>query len=221
MTGPARREYHDRLVALEDDLLRVGDAWRAQLARAVQILVAGHVELADLLVTADDNLDAAARRIRDEAVELVALQSPVASDLRRLSATLLISTALERVGELAVNVARSASPSDPGEDHPLVAQVAELGGHVDRLLAASLQHLARRRDAVAELVAADASIDRLRAGLHHRLADAARERPELVEWAMRIALVASWLERSGDLAVEVGRQAAYIVTGAATSRSGR
>lgn len=221
MTGPARREYHDRLVALEDDVLRVGDAWRLQLAHAVDVLVSGHVERVEALVADDDALDVAARAIRDEAVALVALQSPVASDLRRLSATLLVSTALERIGELAVNVARSSSTSDPGLEDPLVAQIAQLGTQVDRLLASALQHLARRRDAVAELVADDAAIDRLRAGLHERLVDAAQDRPERIAWAIRLALVASWLERSGDLGVEVGRQAAYIATGAATSRSGR
>ena len=209
----ARREYRDRLVALEDALLRAGDGYRVLLGRAMTALLAADVSAAHDVVLADDALDELAAYVRDEALELVALQSPVAGELRLLSAVLHIDLLLERVGELAVNLARSASADDPDESDPLVRQLAEMGEYVDRLLTRALEHLARRRRDVSELEALDDDLDRLRRTLHEDLVRTAVEQPRRTEWAIRTALAASWLERAGDLAVGVARQVRFLVTG--------
>lgn len=209
----ARREYRDRLVALEDSLLRAGDGYRAQLGHAVELVLAGDNDGADEVLRTDNALDALAAYVRDEAIELVALQSPVAGELRLLSAVLHIDMIVERIGELAVNLARSANATDPDVSDPLMRQLGEMGSQVDRLIARALESFARRRPAVDDLIRLDDEVNGLRYGLHDRLVEVAQSDGKRVEWSLRMALVASWLERGGDLAVGIARQVRYVVTG--------
>ena len=213
-----RREYRDRLVALEDALLRAGDGYRGQLAKAVEAVVTGDAESAPAVVSTDNALDGLAAYVRDEAIELVALQSPVAGELRLLSAILHIDMMVERIGELAVNLARAAHPGDPDMSEPCVRQFCEMGAHVDRLVTRSLENFARRQPDITELVALDDEIDRARHRLHGDLVHRADDGSQPVEWAMRMALAVSWLERAGDQGVSVARQVRYIVTGEALVR---
>lgn len=216
----ARREYRDRLVALEDSLLRAGDGYRDELGRAVGLVLAGEPAGIEDIITTDDALDGLAAYVRDEAIELVALQSPVAGDLRLLSAILHVDVNVERIGELAVNLARSASVHDPAPSDPLMAQFGELGSQVHRLVGRALENFARKRADLDDLVALDDEIDRLRHVLHARVVDVAKTDPDRVDWAIRMALAVTWLERAGDLAVGIARQVRYIVTGEPLARHG-
>lgn len=209
----ARREYRHRLIALEDSLLRAGDGYRTLLARAVDVMLSGHPERAQEVVLTDDALDGLAAYIRDESIELIALQSPVAGELRVLSAILHVDMLLERLGELAINVARSAGGKDPDASTTLMIQIGEMGVAVDRLLSRSLEGFARRRGETELLLASDDDIDALRHRLQTRLIDTARAEPDKTEWAIRMALAVTALERAGDLAVAISRQTDFVVSG--------
>lgn len=209
----ARREYRDRLVQLEDLLLRTGDGYREQLQRAVTVVVGGRTSGTDEIVATDDALDRMAARVRDEAIELVALQSPVAGELRLLAAMLHVDIILERIGELAVNLSRSASRNDPDETEPVVQELGDLGAKVDRLIGRSLENFARRQPDHADLEALDDDIDHLRQHVHDRAVEAAMTDGTRADWAIRTALAASWLERGGDLGLGIARQVGYVVTG--------
>lgn len=209
----ARREYRHRLIALEDSLLRAGDGYRTLLARAVDVMLSGHPERAQEVVLTDDALDGLAAYIRDESIELIALQSPVAGELRVLSAILHVDMLLERLGELAINVARSAGGRDPDASTTLMIQIGEMGVAVDRLLSRSLEGFARRRGETELLLASDDDIDALRHRLQTRLIDTALAEPGKTEWAIRMALAVTALERAGDLAVAISRQTDFVVSG--------
>lgn len=208
-----RRAYRDRLLALEDSLLRAGDGYRNQVRWAVGLLLAGDPGDAERLVHADDALDGLAAFVRDEAIELIALQSPVAGELRLLSAILHVDAMLERLGELAINVARTAHERDPDRSHPLMHQLEEMGLRVDTLTLRALEGFARRRDQIATLTDLDEEIDRLRASLQEQLIAAARQDAHRIGWAIRMSLAATALERAGDLGVSIAHQTNFVVSG--------
>ena len=208
-----RKAYRDRLLVLEDALLRAVDGYRTQLLRAVEAVTSGDPQAAPEIIEADDALDGLADFVRDEAIELIALHSPVAGELRTLSAILHVDTMVERIGELAINISRAAGSTDPDASHPLLRQLAEMGEHVDRLVQRSLEGFARRRDEVAALTRLDDQIDLLRTRLQDQLIDCARDEPDRIDWAIRMALAATALERAGDQAVSISRQTNFVVYG--------
>ena len=209
----ARREYRDRLVALEDQLLRVGDSYRNQLSGAVDLVVAGQPDGVAGIIATDNDLDKVAAGVRDEAIELIALQSPVAGELRLLSAILHVDILVERIGELAVNLSRTANAADPDASDPIMRQLGELGGHTDRLISRALENFARRRVDHADLDTLDDEIDRKRHVIQERAVEQAMTNCDRVDWAIRMSLAATWLERGGDLGLGVARQVPYVVTG--------
>ena len=214
-----RRSYRDRLLALEDSLLRAGDGYRNQLLRSVEVVMAGAPEGTQQIISSDDALDGLAAYVRDEAIELIALHSPVAGELRVLSAILHVDTMLERLGELAINLSRTAGSSDPDASHSLMRQLDEMGRHVDTQVLRALEGFARRRDDTAEMIRLDDQIDRLRTRLQDQLIACAKEEPDRIEWAIRMSLAATALERAGDLSVAISRQTAFVVSGLTPRRA--
>ena len=208
-----RRAYRDRLIALEDALLRVGEGYRNQLISGVGIVMERDPARTADLIDADDALDGLAAWVRDEAIELIALHSPVAGELRLLSAILHVDSTLERLGELAINVSRTARSQDPDASHPLMRQLAEMGSHVDALGLRALEGFARRRDETAVLRKLDDDIDEMRGRVQAELIRCAGQAPDLIDWAIRMSLAATALERAGDLAVAISQQTEFVVSG--------
>ena len=208
-----RRAYRDRLIALEDALLRGGEGYRNQLVSGLGIVMARDPARTADLIDADDALDGLAAWVRDEAIELIALHSPVAGELRLLSAILHVDSMLERLGELAINVSRTARSQDPDASHPLMRQLAEMGSHVDVLGVRALEGFARRRDETAVLRKLDDDIDDMRGRVQAELINCARQAPDLIDWAIRMSLTATALERAGDLAVAISQQTEFVVSG--------
>jgi phosphate transport system protein len=212
---PARQHYRSRLFLLEDRLLVMGDGVVDMAGEAVTALTAGDVQRAAAVVRSDDRLDDEHQELQEEILTLLALQAPVASELRLVSACLHVSGHLERMGDLCVNIARSvqAAGHTPG-DAPTLAQLDDMGHRARRLVRRSLDAFARRDVGLATgLAGLDEPIDRLNRQLFRRLVELAAADSSLLDWAMRMVLVARYLERLADHAVDVGRQTVFLVAG--------
>ncbi|MDQ3610259.1 MAG: phosphate signaling complex protein PhoU [Actinomycetota bacterium] len=212
---PARQHYHSRLFLLEDRLLLMGHSVVDMAGEAVAALTAGDVQRAAAVVRSDDRLDDEHQELQEEILTLLALQAPVARELRLVSACLHVSGHLERMGDLCVNIARSVEETpQPNGDEPVLAQLDEMGRHARRLIRQSLDAFARRDASTAgRLRALDDPIDRLNRQLFRRLVELVPATPSRLDWAMRMVLVARYLERLGDHAVDIGTQAAFVATG--------
>ena len=212
---PARQHYHSRLFLLEDRLLLMGDGVVDMAGEAVAALTAGDAPRAAAVVRSDDRLDDEHRELQEEILTLLALQAPVARELRLVSACLHVSGHLERMGDLCVNIARSVQVAGhtPG-DAPTLAQLDDMGQRARRLVRRSLDAFARRDVGLAtDLARLDEPIDRLNRRLFRRLVELAAADSSLLDWAMRMVLVARHVERIADHAVDVGSQTVFLVAG--------
>lgn len=212
-----RREYRGRLSQLEDRLLEMGNRVLDMVSEAMSALADGDVQRGAAVIRADDRLDRMYAAMQEEIFTTMALQAPVASELRLLGALLHANIHLERMGDLCVNIGKFVRlTEDLPTDPELMAQLLDMGQHARRVIARSLEAFARRDvDMVMELPELDDPLDRLNKGLFRRLVQLAAADETRLDWAMRMVLVARYLERLGDHAVDIGEQAIFAVTGEA------
>jgi phosphate transport system protein len=170
--------------------------------------------LAESVIVADDAVDSIRDELDRRAMDLLARQQPVASDLRTIVATLKMSGDLERMGDLARHVARAARRRFPESavPAPLRATIVEMGQVAERLVAKTGSVIASRDvEAALEIETDDDDMDRLHRALFTELLDVSA--PYSVEAAIDVTLVSRYYERFADHAVAVSRRVVYLVTG--------
>ena len=203
----------EALDRIEAELQKEGSRVLSAVHGAVRALQERDVELADEVIAFDDEVDRLFLDIEGSIQALLALQTPVARDLRLLLAMLHINLLLERTGDGCVTVAKlSKLVADADPDPALAAVLVEMGERGEEMLHVALDSFARRDLAGAEsLVALDELIDRANRRFVERLVDVMAE-PDLREWGLRMVVVARTIERIGDRAVDIGEQTAYLLT---------
>jgi phosphate transport system regulatory protein PhoU len=209
-----RKKFHEELADLETDLHHLGDLAAVSVKDAVEALVARDDDLARVVVDADDPIDELYLKIDQGVLQLLALQSPVASDLRLVSALMHSCLHLERIGDQAVNVAKLhlAARALPGSD-ALRLQIGEMGAIVVGMVRTAMDAFARRDlDLCRTLPALDDPVDRLNRATHLEALKLADD-PKALDWGMHMNLAARALERVGDNAVDIGEQVEYLITG--------
>jgi len=203
-------EELDRIEAqLQDEGQRVASAIRG----AVRALEERDAELAAEVIAFDDEIDELFLAIESAIQSLLALQTPVARDLRLLLAMLHINLLLERSADGCVTVAKlSQLVAEADPDPALVDVLVDMGERAEEMLRVALDSFAKRDLPGAEsLVELDELIDRANRRFVERLVDVMAE-PALREWGLRMVVVARTIERIGDRAVDIGEQTAYLLT---------
>jgi phosphate transport system protein len=183
------------------------------LDRAMEALAKRDLRLADAVVADDDRIDEHYIETHQALLALLALQAPVAGDLRVVAALLHVIRSVERMGDQCVTIAkmipRGEAPTDPG----LLGQIGQMGKLVrSEALEAKHAFAAREAQLAEELERLDRDVNALNREVFRRAVELGEDQA-LRDWAMRMALVARCLERIGDNAVDVGEQAAFVVTG--------
>src|SRR4051812_42362928 len=124
----ARPQFHEELEHLELEVLAMGELAERSVGRAIDALVNRDIELAHAVIDADDEIDDRYLDVERRTIELLALQTPVAKDLRLLSAMLHIDLHLERIGDQAVNIAKTfLSVRDVPGNQRVLSQMQEMG----------------------------------------------------------------------------------------------
>jgi phosphate transport system protein len=210
-----RRDHRGKLSHLEDTILEMGNLVLEMVAEAMAALAERDCDRAEAAIRMDDRVDASYREVEQGVFNTLALQAPVATELRLCSALLHTDLHLERMGDLCVNIAKfTLLVRDFPEDPTLMAQLQEMGGHARKLITRALEAFARRDlDLVNTLPELDDPLDKLNKGLFRRLVQLAANDETRLDWAMRMVLVARYLERLGDHAVDIGEQVIFLVTG--------
>ncbi len=203
----------DALDQVEAQLQEEGQRVSSAVRGAIRALEERDGELADEVIAFDDEIDHLFLAIERPIQSLLALQTPVARDLRLLLAMLHINLLLERSADGCVTIAKlSQLVADAEPDPALVEVLTEMGERAEEMLRVALDSFARRDLAGAEsLVELDELIDRANRRFVERLVDVMAE-PELREWGLRMVVVARTIERIGDRAVDIGEQTAYLLT---------
>jgi phosphate transport system protein len=203
----------DALSRIEAELQEEGQRVLTAIRGAIRALEERDAELADEVIAFDDEIDRLFLSIESKIQALLALQTPVARDLRLLLAMIHINLLLERSADGSVTIAKLTQLVTDAEPDPgLVEVLVEMGERAEEMLRVAMDSFARRDLAGAEsLVDLDELIDRSNRRFVERLVDVMAE-PALREWGLRMVVVARTIERIGDRAVDVGEQTAYLLT---------
>jgi phosphate transport system protein len=172
------------------------------------------VALCEAVIAGDDDLDRLYHEIQERAVELIGRQRPVASDLRLLISLIHTVLHLERIGDMAVNVAEAArSASALPSSGEILEQLASMGERAVAMTALAVDAFVRRDRARCEqLSALDDEIDQLNREMADQIV-ACRGDEARLEWSTRMLQVSRYLERAADHAVDIGEQVWYLTTG--------
>jgi phosphate transport system protein len=209
-----RRHFDEELRALEGDVQRTGTRARLLLERALQALGRGDPAICDEVIRGDDEVDQLYLDVERRILHLFALQTPVASDLRLLTALLHVNLHLERIPDQAVTLAKITKLADGLPPNPTVLQhLEEMGAIALGMVGAAMAALARRDLELARsLPELDDPLDRLNRGMLQQVL-AASDDQRMLEWGIRMYVVSRQIERIGDNAVDIGEQVAFLVTG--------
>lgn len=210
-----RKSFHQELDSLREKVVRLGASVVEAIPRATAALLDGDLEGADFLVRADDEIDARTIDIEDACFQQLALQSPVAGDLRQLVSIIKIVGELERSADLAVNICKAARRIYGHDLDPVLrGLISKMSEQAQQLFIAAMD--AFENNDVPKAAAID-DMDSFLDGLHRQFIQEifeshARQKIDL-QVAVQMAVVARFYERIGDHAVNVGERTRFILTG--------
>jgi len=207
-----RHHFETDLQALKNRLLNMGALVEERVHGAIQALMERNLEAADAIAHGDEEVNALQIEIDDRCIKLLALQQPMASDLRLITSAMKINADLERIGDQAVNIAQRAlelgrEPQlKPYVDLPRMAEKAQ------RMVKESLDAFVSRDTALArEVCGEDSAVDALREQVFRELLTFMMEDPRTIPRAIRLILISRFLERVADHATNIAEMVIYMV----------
>ncbi len=219
----ARRSFHQQLDEVKDDVVRLGALVLEAIPRGTAVLLDGDVVGAQRVIDGDDVLDELELVIEDRCFNLLALQAPVASDMRALVTAIRLASELERSGDLVVNIAKGARRIQGTSIDPRTrGLIQQLSDEASRLFGVAMDTYADGDEAVAAtLNSMDDQLDQLHREFIAQILESCRAGQLDVQAAVQLALIGRYYERIGDHAVNVGERVRYMVTGALPVRPER
>jgi phosphate transport system protein len=212
--GQMRETYRETLDGLTDDLVQMSKLVGTAMERATTALLDADLALAESVIAADENVDLRQNALEAKAFDLLALQHPVATDLRIVVTALRMSAELERMGDLAQHIAKIArmrypDQTIPNEFRPVIADMSRLAVNI----VAKAVEIIEQKDvkSALELERDDDEMDLLHRKLFTMLLQPSYRAG--IECAIDITLCGRYYERYADHAVSVARRVVYLVTG--------
>jgi phosphate transport system protein len=209
-----REHYREELEDINSCLVEMANSVGSAMSTATTALLDADVALADRVIAGDEHIDSVRESIEQRCFALLARQQPVATDLRTVTAAMRIVSDLERMGDLAVHVAKVArmrfpDPAVPQEVRPLFLDA----GHIAESLVSKTATVIAKLDveAAAQLEAEDDLMDQVHRQLFRELLSDTW--PHGMEQAIDVTLLGRYYERFADHAVSVARRVVYLVTG--------
>lgn len=209
-----RRRFHDELKSLESSLVDMAGHVDEMLRDAVRALVTRDHSGVRGVVDHDDIVDEIYLTVERRWHEVMAMQTPVAVDLRLMSTILHISTHLERMADVAVNIAKTARKTRklPATDL-ILSHIGEMGDIARNMIRTAMEAFAARDlDRALQVPEMDNDVDRLNSRMYREVVKC-HDDQELLEWAIRMMVTSRHLERVGDHAVHIAEHVAFLLTG--------
>jgi phosphate transport system protein len=208
------RHFHEELARLKTQLLEMSGLAEELVDQAMRALRARDAELAKEVVRRDNDLDAMEIVIDDMCIHLLALQQPMARDLRLITMAMKISNDLERVGDHAVNIAEAVNHLAEAPVYLEFPEIEEMGRLATEMLSDSLDTFVRAdADAAREVCRRDDRVDSLHESLFRILLTHMMEDPRRIGASMSLFLVSRNLERIADLATNIAEDVVFLVEG--------
>jgi phosphate transport system protein len=209
-----RPQFDEELTALQQEVVRMGGLAAEAIQTAIQALVQRDLQLVAKVREIENRIDALNLDIENRGLQLLALQQPMARDLRTIAAILRVITDIERIGDYSVDISTQAKAlADRPLFKPLV-DIPRMGEMVQRMLHDSLKAFVNRDLELAQAaVEQDDEVDHLYRALHEELEGYIQKDPALTFQAIRLLMVSAYLERIADHITNIGERIFYMVTG--------
>jgi phosphate transport system protein len=212
-----RRSFHEELETLKRDLLRMGLLVAEAIRKAVKSLAKLDEALAREVIEGDDTVDKMLIDIEKRCLELMALQQPMASDLRAIGTSLKIVTDLERMADHATDIAKVTVRLQGEKLIKELVDIPRMAELVEVMTREALEaYVNRSVEQAKRMVAMDDEIDRTYRMIFDELMDIMQKQPHNVKQATYLLMVAHYLERVGDHATNLGEWTIYLATGELT-----
>ncbi len=214
MTAEGHRHFHEELSDVKVRLLAMSAEAESALGMAVEALLGRDLEKAHRVIAGDKVINTMEVELEEQCISLLALQQPMARDLRMLTSALRIANDLERVGDHAVNIAESAdrlAQSRPITPEPEIVEMARLAR---QMLSDALEAFIRGdANAGREICRRDDKVDALHRSVFRILLTHMMEDPHMISAGMELFLVSRNLERVADLATNIAEDVVFLVEG--------
>ncbi len=217
-----RKNFHNDLESARAEVIRLGASLTESIPRATAVLLSGDLEGADYLVQADDEFDGRSAELEAACFEILALQAPVAADLRQIVAIIKIASELERSADLVVNICKAARRIYGHDIDPMLRGViSKMSEQAQNLFAATMEAFeesdASKAAAIDDM---DSYLDSLHRQFIQQIFESHSKSKIDLQVAVQLAVVARFYERIGDHAVNVSERTRFIVTGWVRERGG-
>jgi phosphate transport system protein len=214
MKPETRSKFHAELFDLETAVVEMGGLAADSVKSAVDALVRRDRAGAQTVIDGDDEIDNRYLSIERRILDLFALQTPVASDLRLVSVIQHTNQHLERVGDQAVNISKiNLATMDLPTSAVILSHLAEMADVVSRMVRTAMEAFERRDlELCLKLPEMDDPVDLLNRGMYLEVVKLADD-PARLEWGIQMNVAARALERVGDNAVDIGEQVSFLLTG--------
>ena len=214
MTEHIVKAFTEQLEALSTSVAQMGGLAEAQLADAIDAIAKRDSALAEKTISGDPRIDALQQQVEDQSLKLLALRQPMAVDLRETLAAIKIASELERIGDLAKNIAKRAMVLNREPPIRLTQSLARMGRAALSQLKLVLDAFSDRDSAGAEAVwKNDGEIDEIYNSLFRELLTYMMEDPRTIGLCTHLLFVAKNIERTGDHATNIAETVYHMVTG--------
>jgi len=208
------RHFDQELDDLKQKLLRMGAAVENQIQTSLRALVGRDTELAQQVIENDLRINSLDVQVDEDSIRLLALHQPTAKDLRFITTAMKISTELERMSDLAENIAERALELNEEPQLKPYIDIPRMGNWTLRMVKDSLDAFVNRDAALARKVCADDDfVDDLTQQLFRELLSFMLENPKTITRAIRLTFIGKYIERIADHATNVAELVVYLVEG--------
>jgi phosphate transport system protein len=207
------RHIERQIESLKERILRVGTLVEEAISKSITALINRDVPLAQRVMANDEEIDRMEVEVEEECLKILALYQPVAADLRFVVAVLKINNDLERMGDLAKNIAKRVAQL-AGQTIDLPAEIRSMAMQAQEMVKQCLDAVVRGDPALARQVREeDDAVDAARQRVQRRVMAGIKADPENAESLLRINSVSKHIERIADMATNIAEDVVYMVEG--------
>jgi phosphate transport system protein len=203
-----------QIESLKERILRLGTLVEEAISKSITALINRDRSLAQRVIVNDSDIDAMEVEVEEECLKMLALYQPVAADLRFVVAALKINNDLERMGDLARNIAKRVTQLEGGDPYDLPPEIRTMATQAQEMVRQCLDAVVKRDPTLARQVREeDDIVDEARQRIQRRVLQGIKDRPENVENLLRINSVSKHIERIADMATNIAEDVVYMVEG--------
>jgi phosphate transport system protein len=208
------RHIERQIEHLKEKILRVGTLVEEAISKAITALINEDIPLAQRVMASDEEIDRMEVEVEEECLKILALYQPVAADLRFVVSVLKINNDLERMGDLAKNIAKRVPQLAAGAPCPLPPEIRPMAMQAQEMVKQCLDAVVRGDPTLARQIREeDDSVDASRQRVQKMVMQGIKDSPEKVESLLRINSVSKHIERIADMATNIAEDVIYMVEG--------